>query len=110
MPRTRVAASKRLEPDPDERRRGTGADGGRDPLGGADGIGVLDRVAADAVAVLEVDPQVLDRLALELLAHARRDGCGDALVEAHRDGQRLEPPASAAAASAARPHCTGARA
>ena len=82
---------ERLEPDADERRREPCADGGRDPLGGADRVGVLDVVAANAVAVLEVDAEVLDRLALELLAHARCDGRGDALVEPDRDGQRLEP-------------------
>ena len=52
-----------LEPDPDERRRGAGGDGGGHGGCGGDGVGVLGVVAPVPVAVLEVQPEVLDRLA-----------------------------------------------
>ena len=63
MPRRRVGASKHLKRMP--------TNGGRDPVGHGvghrtgdpDRVGVLGLVAAVAVAVLEVQPQVLDRLA-----------------------------------------------
>ena len=74
MPRARVAASNDLNRMP--------MNGGANPAPAAAVTRLAARtasasstvVAAVAVAVLEVDAQVLDGLALELLAHARRDG------------------------------------
>ncbi len=51
--------------------------------GGRRHIAVLDRIRAGAVAILEVDPQVLDRFGGELAAHARHD-----LVVAHQLGEQ----------------------
>ena len=63
------------------RRAGRRADRAR----GAQGVGILLAVAAVAVAVLEVDPQVLDGLALQLAAHP--------VIElGHQVGRQAEPP------------------
>ena len=85
-PRRRL---ERLEADPDERRGEVGAGRGGDALRRTHGVGVLEVVAAVAVAVLEVDPQVLDRLPCELLLHEGRHGCGDIGCDADVDGERL---------------------
>ena len=50
--------------------------------------GVLLLVGVAAVAVLEVDPEVLDRLALELLQQQRPDRGHLVGVRADRPGQR----------------------
>ncbi len=55
-----------LDPDTDVRRRAAVGDGRRHQTRGTDRLGVLLGVGARAVAVLEVDPQVLDRLAHQL--------------------------------------------
>ena len=65
-----------LEPDPDERRGAAVRDGGGDGGRGSDGVGVLGVVTPVPVAVLEVQPEVLDRLAAELRGHAGGDGGG----------------------------------
>jgi hypothetical protein len=88
-PRRRL---ERLEADADERRGETRTGCGGHPLGGALGVGVLDVVAMVAVAVFEVDPQILDRFAFELLEHPRSDGGGDVGIDSHRDGERLDAP------------------
>ena len=52
------------------------------------GVAVLLVVRAVAVAVLEVDAEVLDRLALQLLDDARVDRSARAAIEAERRGER----------------------
>ena len=79
-----------FEPDADERRGHATADGVRDPLGGEHGIGILGLVAAIAVHVLEVEAEVLDGLARELLLHQRCDERGELRVEADAHGERLD--------------------
>ncbi len=59
---------------------------GDQPGGAGRGL-VLLGVGAVAVAVLEVDAQVLDRLALQLGAHARVDGLGELVGEAEDGGE-----------------------
>ena len=90
-PRPRLRL-ERLEADADERRGETRARGGDHPLGGAHRVGVLDVVADAAVPVLEVDAQILDRFAFELLAYPRCDGGGDIGIDPHPDGERLDAP------------------
>ena len=58
-----------LEPDAQPRRRLAGLDRPAQRRGRGPDVGVLPVVAPGAVAVLEVDPQVLDGLPPELLAH-----------------------------------------
>src|SRR6185312_5648239 len=76
---------ERLDADAEERRQGAEGEAARDLRAGGDRVVVLLVVGAIAVAVLEVDPEVLDRLAPELL--------DDALVhlvgEVRRDTDRL---------------------
>ena len=64
-----------LEPDPDKLGRHVGGQGVGDGTRGPDRVGVL-LLAAVAVAVLEVEPQVLDRVGPQLggdpLGHLRR--------------------------------------
>lgn len=86
-----------LHPDAHVRGGAAVGVGGGDGTGGADGRLVLLGVRAGAVAVLEVDAQVLDGLAGELGADAVVDRRGQVLGEAE-DGGR---PASGACASRA---------
>ena len=81
---------QRLEADADERRRCTGGHGLRHLGGRAHGVGILDGVTAVAVAVLEVEPQVFDGLALQLRAHPWRDLRGEFRGQAHTRGERFE--------------------
>ena len=69
-----------LDPDADERRERAVRGAGGDFDGGRFGVPVLFRVRPVAVAVLEIQPEVLDRLALQLLRHPR--------VDARRGGRR----------------------
>ena len=57
-----------LHPDSVEWRGVSGRDRRREALGGRDRYGVLVIVGPDAVAVLEVDAQILDRLGVQLAA------------------------------------------
>src|SRR5207245_3167329 len=80
----RELAAQRLDPDPDE-----GAErAGLQPLGaflsGLGGVAVLLGVAADSVAVLEIDAEVLHRFALQLLLDPRVDDLGDAGIDPDR--------------------------
>jgi hypothetical protein len=70
-----------LEADAAERRRVARRD---ERARGTQGVGVLLAVAAVAVTVLEVDPQVLDGLALQLAAHA-------VVQLGHQVGRQAEP-------------------
>ena len=82
----RSAPGRRLEaldPDARERRRGGLGQARRQRGAGRCHIAVLGGVRAGAVAILEVDPQVLDRFGGELAAHARHD-----LVVAHQFGEQ----------------------
>ena len=100
--------AQRLDADPDEGRERALAHAARYLLGAGLGVSVLLGVGAVAVAVLEVDSVVLDRLALQLLDDARvhgareglrslqsdrareRSGIGRVLIErAHRRGPEL---------------------
>jgi hypothetical protein len=69
---TYPAAARRcletLHPDSVEWRGVSGRDRRREGLGGRDRYGVLVIVGPDAVAVLEVDAQILDRLGVQLAA------------------------------------------
>jgi hypothetical protein len=62
-----------LEAQADEGRGPARGDRFGHQLGRPDRVGVLRRVAAIAVTVLEVQPQVLDRFPFELGVDARRD-------------------------------------
>jgi len=59
-----------------------------DLLRGGDGVAVLFVVGAVAVAVLEVDAEVLDRLAAQLLAHALEHLRRELAPNAQRFGKR----------------------
>lgn len=61
--------------------------GGREERGGAGGRGVLLDVGARAVAVLEVDAQILHGLALQLGPHPGVDGFGEVAGEAEDGGE-----------------------
>ncbi len=76
-----------LAPQPGERRRRPGRHGGGQRGGRADRVGVLSVVAAVAVAVLEVQPQVLDRLGGQLGADQRQHPGGKLRWQAHRGGE-----------------------
>jgi hypothetical protein len=73
---------------------------GRQRLRGLRDIGILDVVGPDAVPVLEVDPQVLDRLAPQLVLDERQQVGGrpvealaqDDVVLAHRAERLFAPP------------------
>jgi hypothetical protein len=75
------------EPDAGERRGGAGRDGRGELDGGALGLGVLLRVRPDAVAVLEVDAQVLDRLGAELLPDPLGERAGQLVRHAPDRGE-----------------------
>ena len=65
--RARKILGQRLDADADERRQHAGlSSAARHGLRGGDGVSVFFVVGPVAVAVLEVDAVVLDRLALEL--------------------------------------------
>ena len=74
-----------LDAQPHERRQRPGGGGRGQRRGGRRGVAVLDVVAAVAVAVLEVDAQVLQRLAGELGGHLRPHRGG----ELRPDGEDL---------------------
>src|SRR5207253_4231182 len=80
----RELAAQRLDPDPDEGTERAGLQ----PLGaflsGLGGVAVLLGVAADSVAVLEIDAEVLHRFALQLLLDPRVDDLGDAGIDPDR--------------------------
>ena len=67
-------------------RRGEG-------LGGSDRCGIFVFVGPDAIAVLEVDPQILDGLRVQLAADALVDFCGDVGLQVERLGQLRRGPA-----------------
>jgi hypothetical protein len=89
MPRARVGASNDLNRMPMNGGANVRAGRRRDPPRRPDRIRVLDVVAAVAVAVLEVDAQVLDGLAPELAIDERPDLFRDAPGDADVEGQRL---------------------
>src|SRR5207244_7559569 len=62
-----------LDADADRGRQRPGREAGRDLASRRDGVAVFLGVGAIAVAVLEVDAEILDRLAPELLDDARVD-------------------------------------
>ena len=66
----------RLDPDADEWRQRARLETGGDLLGDRYGMAVLFGVRPDAVAVLEVDAEVLDRLARQLVDDAAANGLG----------------------------------
>ncbi len=67
----------RLDPDADERRQHSRRVTGGDFLGYRLRVAVLFGVGPDAVAVFEVDAEVLDRLARELVDDPRADRSGE---------------------------------
>src|SRR2546423_47970 len=77
-------AGERLDADADEgaQRQSVAALGAF--ASGLRGVPVLFGVGADAVAVLEVDAEILHRLALQFLLHARVDRLGDGRIDADR--------------------------
>ncbi len=77
-----------LDPHADERRQRAVRVRRGDFDGRGLGVAVLFGVRAVAVAVLEVQPEVLDRLASQLLDHARMDARGRRRREAERGGER----------------------
>ncbi len=79
---------ERLEPDPHPRRRGGPA---TDQFGRADRVGVLGVVGPQTVAVLEVHPQVLDRLAAQLRHHLVVHRLGQVRRQAEHLGERPGP-------------------
>ena len=86
--------AQRLDADADERRQRAVRQPRRDLVGRGLRVAVLFVVGAVAVAVLEVDAEVLDRLARQLVDDARVDAVGEA-----RDRAR-SPSASVAASGA----------
>ena len=95
---------ERLEPDPVERRGLPVVHGPGQGAGGGERGDVLLGVRAVAEAVLEVDPQVLDRLGLELPTYQGVDDRGDLDRHTRRVGELLRrPPCASSAASASRP-------
>ena len=90
-----ATARRRLEalhPDSVERRRVAGRDRRRERPGGRDRCRVLVLVVPDAVAVLEVDAEVLDRLGVQLAAYPLVDLDRDAGPQVHRFGQLRHGP------------------
>ena len=69
---------QRLDADADERRQRAAASAAATPPAADARVSVLFGVRPDAVAVLEVDPEVLDRLAAQLGDDARADRLGEA--------------------------------
>ena len=67
------AASKHLKRSPTNGGATPAVERVGQPAGDRDGVGVFRRVAPVAVAVLEVQPQILDRLADQLRLDPRRD-------------------------------------
>jgi hypothetical protein len=67
--------------------RNCGGHGGR----GSNGVGVLGVVAPVPVAVLEVQPEVLDRLAAELRGHTGSDGGSQVGVLAQQLAELFQP-------------------
>ncbi len=65
---------QRLDADADERRQGAGGKALGHFLGDRTGVAVLFLVNAVAVAVLEIDPKVLHRLATKLVGDTRANG------------------------------------
>ena len=109
MPRARVGASNDLNRMPMNGGAKPRAGRGGDALGGAHGVGVLDVVAAVAVAVFEVDAQVLDRLDARAsrAPAARPRRRASASMPDERRASASTPPAASTAARAARPHTVG---
>ena len=64
------------------------AQAGGDLVGGAPRVLVLLVVGPIAEAVLEVDPEILDRLARQLVDDARVDALGERRIETERRRQR----------------------
>ncbi|MET8866934.1 hypothetical protein ABZW11_28660 [Nonomuraea sp. NPDC004580] len=61
---------------------------GGDSLGGLSGMGILDRITAHPVSVLEVDPKILDGLGGELAQHLVMHG-GRQSTRQVEDGSHL---------------------
>ena len=80
-----------LEADADERRRGAGRNGGGHGGSRGNGGGVLGVVAPVPEAVLEVQPEVLDRFAVQLRLHPGRDGGGEVGVLAQQRAEPVQP-------------------
>ena len=78
---------ERLDADADERRQRAGVEPRATSLRRRLRVAVLLGVRAVAVAVLEVDSEVLDRLAAQLLCNSR----ADLLCEARPGLARVEP-------------------
>ena len=72
---------ERLDADADERRQRARLHALRHLLRGSGGVPVLLGIGPVPVAVLEVDPEILDRLVLQLLRHAPIDRRGERLRE-----------------------------
>ncbi len=86
-----------LDADARERRRGA-LRLGPELARCRDHRGVLGRVVAVAEPVLEVDPEVLDRLDRELRADALRDGVREVAPSPLSDAQQVHEPTDAARA------------
>ena len=67
---------ERLDANAQERRQAGAGHAQGQLLGHGGGVAILLGIGAAAVAVLEVDPHILDRLAAQLLVHARVDRPG----------------------------------
>ena len=76
---------ERLEPDADKRRQRTFAESLGHFLGGKLRVLVLFRIGTISVAVLEINPEILDRLAPQFFQHAAVDRLG------HPGGAIFEP-------------------
>ena len=100
-PRRRVGRLEALEPQADEGRGPPGGDRSGQFARGPDRLGVLDLVAAIAVAVLEVEPQVLDRLGGQLGLDPRSDRRDQVLASDPTERQSAASPPCAATRSVA---------
>ena len=93
----RPAAARRrleaLEPNSVKWRGFSGRDRRGEGLGGSDRCGIFVFVGPDAIAVLEVDPQILDGLGVQLAADALVNFCGDVGLQVERLGQLRRGPA-----------------
>ena len=75
---------ERLDADADEGRQAPGREPGGHLAGGGLGVAVLLRVRTVAVAILEVGPEVLDRLAAEPLGDTGVNRDAEVLPQPHR--------------------------
>jgi ribosome-associated protein len=81
----------RFDSDADERWCSPSAQSLGDGVGGLGGIGILDGIAAVAVTVLEIEPQVFYGFSLELHPDARGEGFGEVGAQSDPFGEGREP-------------------